>query len=1029
MNNRLTSFVFLKYFFGILKIISLSIIIISPLKSYAPGSEANPLQVDTTLSPTELAIPSPKIASPNPLALQIDNEPPINPWDQKILTEEERRNILDTPFIPFIPPLSSVKESIANIHKECDELDKHLDNLLTEHNSSKNGPLNDQGFWREVEADQKCLIDDINLLYPIEEPITAELILPPPQNADPEVLNTMRKRARQPLSPNILADNDNLIPKTEFPKSLPTLMAKLNKDLKKLNKSIGTTLANDNNDSGFEEKLVKDCTQIIKDINLLYPIEESIKEESRNDSGFGEELKDEDYNLNDSGFGEELKDKDDNLNDSGFGEELKDKDDNLNDSGFGEELKDKDDNLNDSGFGEELKDKDDNLNDSGFGEELKDKDDNLNDSGFGEELKDKDDNLNDSGFGEELKDKDDNLNDSGFGEELKDKDDNLNCSGITDIESLYSTEEPITAELRDAAGNQAEKLILPALPNTSPEILKTRRKRAVETLPHSNDNLKTKTDPAEPATIPTLVITNPSGEEIVDGGDLSSPLNSISSIPPVSSSSTAAAIDQGDGPPTATGDPLPANLTSPSAIIATIREGENATPPAADESLNQEGDLSSPLNSISSIPPVSSSSTAAAIDQGDGPPTATGDPLPANLTPPSAIIATIREGENAMPPAADESLNQGGDPSSPLNSISSIPPVSSSSTAAAIDQGDGTIQEKELTQTSFPPPPPPPLETELTEDQFSYTVSMVTFMDPMIRSLIATRTNPIAVSSGDDDLNIKRGVWVRGLYGVINQDSLTNIPGYKGINRGGNIGFDIEINNKHIIGVAYSNIHSLFKFKTTPDKAIAVSHIFSLYGQTTLSPNWTLQGILLMSRNYVKSTSSGLVNNTPYNVIEKYRVNNYSLETLLNYTYPMKDFVLIPNIGLRYGLSQYGMANNPQNLANNSKTHNMVTGILGTTVALPLKKVSDSTSIGLALHGSIEHNFNPKAGQLTRTIKVANRNLVKTYIMPKPPKTTFNVGVGVVTHIKNLQISVDYNYHFYKHYSNHQGSVNFKINF
>lgn len=287
------------------------------------------------------------------------------------------------------------------------------------------------------------------------------------------------------------------------------------------------------------------------------------------------------------------------------------------------------------------------------------------------------------------------------------------------------------------------------------------------------------------------------------------------------------------------------------------------------------------------------------------------------------------------------------------------------------------------------------------------------------------------LSAGEENDNIQRGIWISGLYGFIKQRLVDNAAGYTGHNRGGNIGFDAEINN-NLIGIAYSNVHSIFKCKTNQvkDRGIATSHVFSIYGQKNLYSNFTVQGLALVSRSDVNNITPYLLNNTQYHLTEKYRVTNYSLEALLNYQYPTKyNLILAPNIGLRYGFSLYDMHNNLPNLLHNSKSRNMLTGIIGTKLSLPLKKITDSISLGLILQGGIEYNFNPKAQQITRTISVGNFYPIQNYILSKPPKTTYNVGASLVTHIKNLQISLEYHYHLYKRYYSHHGIMKFKVNF
>lgn len=290
--------------------------------------------------------------------------------------------------------------------------------------------------------------------------------------------------------------------------------------------------------------------------------------------------------------------------------------------------------------------------------------------------------------------------------------------------------------------------------------------------------------------------------------------------------------------------------------------------------------------------------------------------------------------------------------------------------------------------------------------------------------------NNAAIAAGDEESPVKRGLWMRTMYGVNNQGRVNNINGYRGINKGGTVGFDVEIDN-NIIGIAYSNVHSVFKFKNNNnnDKEIIKSHIVSIYGQKELPKNFVLQGLVSASKNFIKNKTTYLFNNTKFKSNVKHRNHSYNAETLLNYNYLTKNNIIVtPNIGLRYGKSRDGVYNETgisiQEIALATKENNILSGIIGAKTKIPLK----NNNLGLTLHSSIEHNFNEKTQRVSRTIQIQGNKFTQNHIIPKQAKTAYNLGGGIIGSVKNTIISLDYNYYLNKRYHSHQGSIKLKVN-
>ncbi|MEG8230798.1 autotransporter domain-containing protein [Candidatus Rickettsia tasmanensis] len=333
------------------------------------------------------------------------------------------------------------------------------------------------------------------------------------------------------------------------------------------------------------------------------------------------------------------------------------------------------------------------------------------------------------------------------------------------------------------------------------------------------------------------------------------------------------------------------------------------------------------------------------------------------------------------------------------------------------------------------------MQTQISEN--APTLNQAKVVNTIVNNMIRNRldasmnmsNNMVAVGAGDEEeFHIKRGLWMRGMYGTNNHGRVENMTGYRGTNKGATIGFDAEIDN-NIVGIAYSNVHSVFKFKNSKnnDKELINSHVISIYGQKELPKNFALQALVSASKNFIKDKTTYSYGDTKIRSNVKHRNHSYNAEALLNYNYLLQSkLVITPNIGLRYGKSRDGVYNetgvNVQEIALTMKENNILSGIVGTKVTVPLKDALKFNNLGLTFQGAVEHNFKEKTQRINRVVKIFDNTFKHDYLIPKQPKTSYNLGTGIIGSIKNTTISLDYNYYLNKHYRSHQGSVKLKVN-
>ncbi|WCR56386.1 MAG: hypothetical protein PG979_000443 [Rickettsia asembonensis] len=334
-------------------------------------------------------------------------------------------------------------------------------------------------------------------------------------------------------------------------------------------------------------------------------------------------------------------------------------------------------------------------------------------------------------------------------------------------------------------------------------------------------------------------------------------------------------------------------------------------------------------------------------------------------------------------------------------------------------------------------------EMQMQISENAPTLNQAKVVNTIVNNMIRNRldasmnmsNNMVAVGAGDEEESrIKRGLWMRGMYGTNNHGRVENMTGYRGTNKGATIGFDVEIDN-NILGIAYSNVHSVFKFKNSKnnDKELIDSHVVSIYGQKELPRNFALQALVSASKNFIKDKTTYSYGDTKIRSNVKHRNHSYNAEALLNYNYLLQNkLVITPNIGLRYGKSRDGVYNetgiNVQEIALIMKENNILSGIVGTKVKVPLKDVLKFNNLGLTFQGAVEHNFKEKTQRINRVVKIFDNTFKQDYLIPKQPKTSYNLGTGIIGSIKNTTISLDYNYYLNKHYRSHQGIVKLKVN-
>lgn len=295
-----------------------------------------------------------------------------------------------------------------------------------------------------------------------------------------------------------------------------------------------------------------------------------------------------------------------------------------------------------------------------------------------------------------------------------------------------------------------------------------------------------------------------------------------------------------------------------------------------------------------------------------------------------------------------------------------------------------------------------------------------------------------AVAAGDDEgfKNPIKGVWTSGLYGTNSKKSTLNKAGYKGILSGGNIGIDFVIgeNENTVIGIAYSNLYSRFKFTNlkSGDKINVKSNVFSLYGQTILY-NLILQASASTINNRITNKSLKLVGQDNYKTATgKSKSRGCNFETTAGYNIITdNNITIIPNIGLKYGINHDGEYSETGTGVYNTSIGSNSNSSLVSLVGIKLKTtkyLNNNSSITPVVHASIENVLSHKHGNSVVKLKWADREFADNK-REKIEKIGYNIGASLLFHRKSFDILASYNCHLKKRYVSHQSALKIRANF
>jgi outer membrane autotransporter protein len=287
----------------------------------------------------------------------------------------------------------------------------------------------------------------------------------------------------------------------------------------------------------------------------------------------------------------------------------------------------------------------------------------------------------------------------------------------------------------------------------------------------------------------------------------------------------------------------------------------------------------------------------------------------------------------------------------------------------------------------------------------------------------------IGISAGDDpNTLVPLGIWIKGLGSKSVQEARRDIRAFDNTQNGAILGFDTNIRDNLLIGLAYTYALSNTSLASSlgdgaRDKQKTKLHIAALYGRYKASPTITVSGSLKYGKAFIeaKHLDSNAV-----------KTNGEILRANLDVSYTkqlMSDISLVPRAGIAFDflkLKGFG--------ANVGLKNNRISGNRGRRTSgmldLSLKKAIQGRNLRLIpeVHLGMDYILSHKNSS----------SVVTTNAHPDPVtitgdrvlRSTYNIGTSLnVTKSGAVEFGIGYDYSFRPGFKHHSGYVKGAIGF
>ncbi len=303
----------------------------------------------------------------------------------------------------------------------------------------------------------------------------------------------------------------------------------------------------------------------------------------------------------------------------------------------------------------------------------------------------------------------------------------------------------------------------------------------------------------------------------------------------------------------------------------------------------------------------------------------------------------------------------------------------------------------------------------------------------VLGSHIISLVTPIASAAGDENSK-EVGLWASAFGGNALQKSYQKQIGFRSSTAGGAIGFDTEINDQTIVGLAgtYSASNVKPKGKLSGDTVKAKSYAISFYGISNLGNNWFAQGSVALGNTSISNNNRRVVGASSYVIAKsKFNIVNYSLDMLAGYNYRVgSSSIITPLAGISYVRYNNDDAQETgagiQNRKIKMKAVDKINGIMGARISHNIALEEDRV-LELELHGFGSYDF--KNQTPSTDIRISGYDKSLSSGSQKPSRTSFNLGTSFTNKKGMIEYGAGYDMNLSKKYQAHQGSVKLRVNF
>lgn len=287
----------------------------------------------------------------------------------------------------------------------------------------------------------------------------------------------------------------------------------------------------------------------------------------------------------------------------------------------------------------------------------------------------------------------------------------------------------------------------------------------------------------------------------------------------------------------------------------------------------------------------------------------------------------------------------------------------------------------------------------------------------------------LPVSSGDDSKINLEGLWVSMLGSLANKGSEENSSSYRSKAVGRSIGFDFLVDEVNLVGISYSSIESVYKYRGVRfgDKNGVREKFISFYWMRNFKNGSSLK--LILSEGYQKINSTRHVMESIATGSSKARSYNSILSLSLPVTVG-KGWYIGSSLGVKYSYYMYGAySESGAGVYNVSATPGIgkgIGGILG-IYAVFANKISDDLSVNPLVKASVKIDSTKSEKKIRAKLFWMDEYFENEAGKGAKNKISYVLGCGFSSNYKNIDISLNYDLILQKKYRGHSGTFKIKV--